>query len=95
MLKEYLQKISETSQQGDATEESFHPTLKDLLEAFAESSGKTNAHVTVLPKKTEAGTPDLRVWNSQQHIIGYTEAKKPTEVNLKYIENSEQLRRKR
>ncbi len=31
MLKEYLQKISETAQQGDAREESFYPTLKDLL----------------------------------------------------------------
>jgi len=31
VLKEYLQKISETAQQGDAREESFYPTLKDLL----------------------------------------------------------------
>ena len=31
MLKAYLQKISETAQQGDAREESFYPTLKDLL----------------------------------------------------------------
>ncbi len=31
MLKEYLQKISETAQQGDAREESFYPPLKDLL----------------------------------------------------------------
>ncbi len=31
MLKVYLQKISETAQQGDAREESFYPTLKDLL----------------------------------------------------------------
>ncbi len=95
MLKEYLQKISETAQQGDAREESFYPTLKDLLETFAKSSGKTKAHVTVLPKKTEAGNPDFRVWDGQQHIIGYIEAKKPTEENLKYIENSEQLKRYR
>ncbi len=93
MLKEYLQKISETAQQGDAREESFYPTLKDLLEAFAKSSGKTKARVTVLPKKTEAGNPELRVWDGKQHIIGYIEARKPTEENLKYIENSEQLRR--
>ena len=95
MLKEYLQKISETAQQGDARKESFYPTLKDLLETFGKSSGKTKAHVTVLPKKTEAGNPDFRVWDGQQHIIGYIEAKKPTEENLKYIENSEQLRHKR
>jgi len=95
VLKEYLQKISETAQQGDATEKSFYPTLKDLLEACAESSGKTKARVTVLPKKTEAGNPDFRVWDGQQHTIGYIEARKPTEENLKYIENSEQLRRTR
>ncbi len=31
MLKEYLQKISETAQHGDAREESFYPALKDFL----------------------------------------------------------------
>ena len=48
-----------------------------------------------MPKKTETGNPDLRVWDGQQNIVGYIEVKKPTEENLKYIENSEQLKRYR
>ncbi len=95
MLKEYLEGIFETAKRRDAREESYYSTLKDLLEAFAKSSGKTKAHITVLPKKTETGNPDFRVWDGKQHITGYLEAKKPTEENLKYIEVSEHLKRYR
>ncbi len=75
MLEEYLKGISKTAQKGDATEPSYYPTLKQLLENFAKSSGHTRAHVTSLPKKTEAGNPDFRVWDGKQHIVGYIEAK--------------------
>lgn len=75
MLKEYLTGIYKTAQKGDATEPSYYPTLKQLLENFAKSSGHTRAHVTSLPKKTEAGNPDFRVWDGKQHIIGYIAAK--------------------
>ena len=95
MLKDYLKGIFETAQRGDAREKSYYPDLKALLEAVAHSSGNARAHVTVLPKKTEAGNPDFRVWDGKQHITGYLEAKKPTEENLKYIEGSEQLKRYR
>ena len=52
-------------------------------------------HVTTLPKSTDAGNPDFRVWNGSDRITGYIEAKNPVEENLDYIENSEQMQRYR
>ncbi|MCD6137946.1 MAG: N-6 DNA methylase, partial [Deltaproteobacteria bacterium] len=51
--------------------------------------------VTTLPKKTEAGNPDFRVWNGRDEITGYIEAKKPTEENLNYVASTDQLKRYR
>ena len=48
-----------------------------------------------MPKKTEAGNPDFRVWDGKQSIVGYIEAKGTFEKNLDYIENGEQLKRYR
>ncbi len=93
MLREYLSAICKIAQYGDATEGSYYPALKDFLQNFAESSGHAKAHVTALPKKTEAGTPDFRVWDGKQHIVGYIEAKPPTQENLEVVETSEQLKR--
>ena len=95
MLQRYLQQIFEVAQQGDAREESYYSGLEGLLREYATSSAKKSVHITVLPKKTEAGNPDFRIWDGKQHIIGYIEAKKPTEENLHHIENSEQLKRYR
>ena len=93
MLDDYLKGIFKTAKQADATEPSYYPALKVLLEAFADSSGHAKAHVTVLPKKTEAGNPDFRVWDGKQHVVGYVEAKAPTQENLEVIETSDQLKR--
>lgn len=93
MLKAYLKKIADTSKRGDAREESYYPVLKELLEEYSNSTGKKKVHITVLPKKTEAGNPDFRVWDGKQHVTGYIEAKDPTIVNLDRIEETEQLKR--
>jgi len=94
VLKEYLQRIFDVGKAGDAREESFYSSLEGLLRSFAKSTGKTKAQVTTLPKKTEAGNPDFRIWDGKQHIVGYIEAKKPEE-NLDHVQNSEQLKRYR
>ncbi len=93
MLKTYLKKISETSLHGDAREESYYSVLKDLFDEYCRSIGKKKSHVTVLPKKTEAGNPDFRVWDGIQHITGYIEAKDPNVENLDRIEDTDQLKR--
>ena len=94
MVREYLKKIAETTAQGDAREESYYSCLSDFLNDFAESINKKNIQITILPKKTEAGNPDFRIWDGKQHIVGYIEAKKPGE-RLDDIEESEQLLRYR
>jgi len=87
MFKLYLKRILEVARQGDATEESYYPILKELLENY-----KKNAIVTVQPKKTEAGNPDFRVWDGKQKITGYIEAKTP-DRNLDDAERTGQIKR--
>lgn len=93
MLKQYLKKVFEIANQGDAREESYYPTLEVLLKEYADSIGKKYIHITTLPKKTEAGNPDFRIWDGKQHIVGYIEAKAPSILDLDEIEESEQLKR--
>lgn len=92
MIDTYIQKIASITKRGDAREESYYSALAVLLEEFSETKRKKKAHVTVLPKKTEAGNPDFRVWDGKHSQVGYVEAKPPT-VNLDVIETSEQLKR--
>ena len=107
MLKAYLKKIFEVAKQGDAREESYYSALEELLREYSESGGKKSIHITTLPKKTEAGNPDFRVWDGKQHIVGYIEAKAPPFTSplekgglrgveyLDPIETSDQLKRYR
>ena len=93
MLRDYLRKIVDKNNRGDAREESCYPVFKDLLDEYSTSIVKKKIHVTVLPKQTEAGNPDFRVWDGKQHVTGYVEAKVPTADNLDRIEHTEQLKR--
>ena len=92
MLRSYLKKICEIIQRGDAREETYYSTLEKLLQEYSESINKKDIKITTLPKQTEAGNPDFRLWDGKQHIVGYIEAKKPG-ANLDEIEISEQLKR--
>ncbi|MFQ5589282.1 MAG: DNA methyltransferase, partial [Nitrospiria bacterium] len=95
MLTAYLKRILETARRGDAREESYYAGLETLFFDYAKATGKTAVHITTAPKKTEAGNPDFRIWDGKQNIIGYIEAKPPTEENLGQVEQSEQLKRYR
>ncbi|MEW6214596.1 MAG: hypothetical protein AB1478_05240 [Nitrospirota bacterium] len=90
-----MKKIYEIANRGDATEESYYSALEGLLSKYVESISRRNVHITTLPKKTEAGNPDFRVWDGKQHIVGYIEAKAPTVEYLDQIEGNEQLKRYR
>ena len=91
----YLEELASVARQGDAREESFYPALADMLEKLAVYTGRKHVHVTTLPRPTEGGNPDFRLWNGADRIIGYVEAKKPTEERLDIVEESEQLQRYR
>jgi len=93
ILADYFQALADVASRGDATEESFYSCLETLLQQFAASTGRSEVRVTALPKKTEAGNPDFRVWNGHDRIIGYMEAKRPTAESLDYFEATEQLQR--
>jgi hypothetical protein len=95
IFTKYLKELSAVAQQGDAREESFYPALAEMLKAIADATGRSDVHVTTLPKPTDAGNPDFRLWNGTDRIIGYIEAKKPSEERLDVIEESEQLKRYR
>ncbi len=90
MTKNYLSNLFNAYKKGDAREESYYKHLADFITAFSESKRKKKIDVTILPKKTEAGNPDFRIWDGRQKIIGYIEAK-DLGVDLDRIEVSEQL----
>ncbi|MBN1270893.1 MAG: adenine methyltransferase [Candidatus Aminicenantes bacterium] len=93
ILEKYLRNLNATSKHGDAREESYYKHLDSLIKQFADVQNIKNIDVTILPKKTEAGNPDFRIWDGRNHITGYIEAKDPSVINLDNIESSEQLER--
>jgi len=88
----YLKQIAATTKRGDAREESYYGDLKNFLEEFSGVKRHRKIHVTVLPKKTEAGNPDFRIWDGKHSQVGYIEAKTPGS-DLDRVENTEQLDR--
>ncbi|NQS98482.1 MAG: N-6 DNA methylase [candidate division Zixibacteria bacterium] len=93
LLELYLQNLTNTYQLGDAREESYYKHLDGLIRQFAKAQNIEQIDITILPKKTEAGNPDFRIWDGKNHITGYIEAKDPSITNLDYVENTEQLER--
>ena len=66
----------------------FYPALGDMLRELALATGRKHVDVTTLPRPTEGGNPDFRLWNGKDQIIGYIEAKKPTEERLNDVEEN-------
>ena len=95
LLERYLQNLSNTTIHDDAREESYYKHLDHLIQQFAELFKIKNIDVTILPKKTEAGNPDFRIWDGKNHITGYIEAKDPSVTNLDSSEGTEQVERYR
>jgi len=94
MVKNYLESIKRLYEKGDTREESFYSILADFLAELAKDAKIIDVDVRILPKKTEAGNPDIKIWKGKNEIIGYVEVKKLNE-DLDKIEESEQLERYR
>ncbi|MHC1737077.1 MAG: type ISP restriction/modification enzyme [Ignavibacteriaceae bacterium] len=92
MTKKYLGCLLKTFQKGDAREESYYPDLKSFLSDYSLKKRNKKIDITVLPKKTEAGNPDFRIWDGSQRITGYIEAK-DLSTDLDRIEDTEQITR--
>lgn len=95
MIQDFLDSLQTTVNQGDAREESYYLHLGSLIKNFAAAKNLNKADITILPKKTEAGNPDFRIWDGGNHITGYIEAKDPSVKNLDRVEETLQLRRYR
>src|SRR5579872_4793444 len=88
VLRDYLRKIDLAYRADNATEHTYRPMLKDLLEALDSAVTATNE-----PKRVACGAPDY-VITSGQRTIGYVEAK-DIGVSLDETERGDQLRRYR
>lgn len=92
LVERYIASVAKITQRGDAREESYYSVLAKFLEGYSESSRGKKIDVTILPKKTEAGNPDLRVWDGRHSQVGYVEVK-PPKADLDRAESSGQLER--
>ena len=92
MISEYLKHLTSKFNKGDAREESYYSTLESFLKTYSEHKRKKKIDVTVLPKQTEAGNPDFRIWDGKQDVVGYIEAK-DIGKKLDDYEDSEQVKR--
>ena len=88
-LRAYVRLIAETRSTGHATEHSYRPALKSLLEALGDEGTKALNE----PSYVECGAPDFVVEHNGVPI-GHIECK-DVGINLDAIENSEQLKRYR
>jgi len=92
LISEYLLQLFKKYQKGDATEVSYYSVLEKFLRNFSETQRKKKIEITTIPKKTEAGNPDFRIWDGRQKITGYIEAK-DLGADLDKIEDTDQIKR--
>jgi len=89
-FKDYIAELQRNLKSGQATEPSYYPALKTLLEAL-----DPTVSAVVNPRKTQHGSPDFSVKRKRNVLdfpVGWMEAKDLGE-NLDRIEKSDQLRR--
>ncbi|HEX2911288.1 MAG TPA: type ISP restriction/modification enzyme [Chloroflexia bacterium] len=87
-LDTYLKNIQDSYRQGNATEHTYRPALKALIEALQPGLTATNE-----PQRIACGAPDYIITKGQAPL-GYIEAK-DVDVNLSRVENTPQLKRYR
>lgn len=93
ILLDYLRRVFEIGQRGEAREESYYSSLEELLLRYAAASGRPRAGVTTIPKRTEGSVLDFQVWlGDASHGVGYIEAKRPG-TDLDRVEKSDQVKR--
>ncbi len=85
-ISRYLKEVGEQFATGKATEHTYRPALKTLIESLGNGITATNE-----PKRVDCGSPDLNITRGETPI-GDIEAK-DIGKNLDEVERSEQLRR--
>jgi predicted helicase len=85
-IRQYLREVEKIRAAGNATEHTYRPTFKTLVESFGKSITATNE-----PKRVECGAPDFIV-DSKGAPVGYIECK-DVGAALDDVEKSDQLKR--
>jgi len=85
-ISSYLRKLERALQRGDATEHTYRPALKCLIESVGEGVTATNE-----PKRVACGAPDFIVTRGRTPV-GYIEAK-DVGKSLDRIEKTDQFKR--
>jgi hypothetical protein len=85
-IRNYLKDIEQTYRNGNATEHTYRPNLKQLLQNLYPGVTATNE-----PKRITCGAPDFIITNKQTPL-GYIETK-DIGVSLDQTEHSDQLKR--
>ena len=97
IFSEYLRNVEQTWRAGNATEHSYRPALKDLLERLS-ASARVPIIATNEPKRrTDCGAPDYVITHNERSgpaTIGYVEAK-DIGVSLNDTLKTDQLNRYR
>ena len=85
-IQAYLQEVSQIYQKGNATEHTYRPALKKLIESFGNDILAVNE-----PKRIACGAPDF--WIGQGALeVGHLEAK-DVGIGLKGLEKKDQMKR--
>jgi hypothetical protein len=77
---------------GDAREESYYTILESFILKIRDILKRPALQVTIMPKKTEAGNPDLVIKSAHSRVVGYIEAKDPIK-KLDDVKDSPQVKR--
>src|SRR5260221_10266383 len=85
-LRAYLKGIEQTYRNGNATEHTYRPNLKGLLEALYPGITATNE-----PKHVKYGAPDFII-TRKQTPLGHIETK-DIGISLDQIQRTEQMKR--
>jgi len=93
LINNYVSDIEGIFTSGEAREESYYSTLESFLKKLWKLlvQTKSSPKIIILPKKTEAGNPDMVIRTPDLDLIGYIEAKAPT-INLGDIEEKPQIK---
>ncbi len=92
LICEYLKEIEQLHRAGNATEHTYRPALRDLLQRM----GGAQITATNEPKRVKCGAPDYvltRDTGNGLFTIGYVEAKDVVGVSLDKVEHGEQMGR--
>ena len=86
IIKDYLKGLEKELQTGNATEHSYRPHLKTLIESLGENVLAIND-----PRRVKCGAPDFTV--EKKHTpLGHVETK-DIGISLDKEENGEQIKR--